>query len=290
MFLSRYRGLVAVLSTGLAVLLWVAPADAERKNVDTWGTKTETGGSAEVRVPGSSGPSERRVGGGPTTEGGYVAPPMACTDFAFTGAQDASGTSMGRGAPITDLATLKAGDLVWVECNDPATGALLQSALIVWDPANPAPILLPPAAELGQRALRELVLPVPGVQTWPPAGRVLVGLETWFHVDSFVADERTVAVAGVSSTVHAEPVRAVWHVGETDLTCTTAGMVWSASRTATDCGYTFHQFTGGASPASVDVVYHLTWSSNLGDIGDLGEVTRTTSFALRVWEMQAVLE
>ena len=85
-------------------------------------------------------------------------------------------------------------------------------------------------------------------------------------------------------------MRAVWHLGEGEVTCASAGTVWEPGRATTDCGFTFGRSSGGAVSASVDVVYRLSWRSNVGDVGELGEVTRTTTFPLQVWEAQAVIE
>lgn len=285
-----------VLLVGIAAASPTSPAFADRKTGEAGATKTTDGGVVEVRIPGATSPGIPRSGSGTGGGGGgYAAPPMVCTDFTVgKGPLEGLVPTAGRGTLITDLSTLRKGDEVWVECRDPDTGVLRQQTIIRWDPADPGALAAPIGIELGQQALRELVIPPPAVRTWPPAGRILVGLETWFHVDPYTPDERTAVAGPVASTVRAEPVRVVWHLGETDLTCTTAGTVWANHAQTTDCGYEFHQYTGertgAAANATVDVVYHVTWSSTVAAGGDLGEVTRTTAFPFRVWEAQAVIE
>ena len=245
-------------------------------------------------------PVNRPASGTGRSGGGSVEPTrrLSCDYFLTTPAGESKielGSALAR--------SIVGGTLVTQICHDLDDGSVHNVGPVAWPgPAGPplpgglaVGVPVAPAPEdLAVEAEADLVLAVPVVRTWPPAGRILVGLETWFHVDSWEADTRTAEAGGVSSTVMAEPVRVVWHLGETDLTCSTAGTVWAAGRDVTDCGYVFHRYTGertgAAGDASVEVVYHVRWTSNLGAGGDLGEVARATTFPLRVWEAQAVLE
>ncbi len=57
--------------------------------------------------------------------------------------------------------------------------------LFAWNPADP-PVATPPASVLAQMATKTLSLPVPGVQTSPPAGsEALVNMAIWLHVDNW---------------------------------------------------------------------------------------------------------
>ena len=157
-------------------------------------------------------------------------------------------------------------------------------------PCNGTTPLAPVDVALLARA--RLRLPLPTVQAWPPTEREVVGIRAWFHVDTFAPASANAAAGTLSATVSARPTQVVWRLGETTLTCTSAGALWQPGLPddATDCGYVFQRYTEGRTiDATVDVTYQLTWTANTGDGGDLGIVTRTSTFPLRVWEIQALI-
>ncbi len=235
-----------------------------------------------------AGPVPTRVSTG-IGAGGPVRP-VSCTWYVET---MAGGSFFALGDEVA--MAIPEGYSVLRTCTDDGDGHVVSSDRIPWPGHGGAPLAAPPvtATELATRAEADLVLPVPALRTWPAAGRALVGLETWFHLDTWESLEQTADAGGVAATVRAVPVRAVWHLHEATLTCAGPGSVYDGSSEQTDCGYTFTTYSGEQPdhtfPMAVDAVYHLTWTATTGETGDLGEVVRTTPFALRVWEMQAVI-
>ncbi len=179
-------------------------------------------------------------------------------------------------------------------CTDTTDGHVISSDWIAWPGRGGADLAAAPpvtAQEVARQAQADLVLPAPSLRAWPQPERFLVGLETWFHLDTWQPQTATADTGGVAATVTATPVRAVWHLHEATLTCTDAGRPFDPDHpdTTTDCGYTFAHYTGATITMSVDVVYHLTWTATTGETGDLGELARTTAFPARIWETQAVI-
>lgn len=179
-------------------------------------------------------------------------------------------------------------------CDDVTTGEYVSINLIIIVPplATPAD-----ARELAVMARSRLPLPLPEARM-NPSGDQTVNLPTWLWVDNWETQTRTATAGGVTSTVVATPIEQRWTFGSSAerKVCADAGtpydMSRSASEQATDCSYTFRHSSAGqpgdAYRVTVTLVWHVTWTSNIGASGDLGFVSRTTTIPTRVAEHQAL--
>jgi len=158
----------------------------------------------------------------------------------------------------------------------------------------------PPAdpRQLAAMARSRLPLPLPVAHT-SPTGEQTVNLETWMWVENWTDQTRSASAGGVTATVVARPVRQAWTFGvpgETKV-CTDAGRPYDLSlqpwQQSTTCGYTFRHSSASQPDAVYQVkaslVWHITWSSNIGAGGDLGFVTRTATIPMSVAEHQALI-
>lgn len=181
-------------------------------------------------------------------------------------------------------------------CEDASTGEYVSIDIIIVVPplATPAD-----ARELAVMARSRLPLPLPEARM-NPAGEQTVNLPTWLWVDNWEPQSRTATAGGVTSTVVATPVEQRWTFGSPSerKVCADAGTPYEASRPAaeqsTNCSYTFRHSSAGqpgdAYRVTVTLVWHVTWTSNIGASGDLGFVSRTTTIPTRVAEHQALNE
>jgi hypothetical protein len=197
-----------------------------------------------------------------------------------------------RGPELLEPGVVKNGDWVWMACsyldtNEPLPTYRTQIGAGRAPQANPA--------EVAQDAVALLHLPTPRPQAWPPLDRQVVGLRTWLHVDGFEPQTATATAGDVSANVSVTPTKVVWHLGtdgphDATATCDGPGAVWRDGQPdgATDCSYLFQRYSEGRTMSgSVEVVYHATWTSNVGAGGDLGELTARADLGVRVWEIQA---
>lgn len=297
----------AVFASTAVVLLLLPPslAEADRGNGGAGGKVGGDTVTVVVTIPGAKTPGVPGSGATPWTGGGYVAPPMVCFDFAVS--VNPGSPVPGPGAPITDFSTVKAGDLVWVECRDASSGVLLQATWTVWDPAIPpaSQVPAPPAVELGQQALRQLQIPVPAVAFWPADIPALVRFPVLLHVENWGVLSATATAGGLSATVTATPVRSEFMMTDrgslgddsTTVTCRTAGTVYNPNYAmddqGSDCSYTFRHSTGGEPDLkfheSATLVWQVSWSATNGQGGDLGEMARTSAFVVDVEEAHSVI-
>lgn len=164
-------------------------------------------------------------------------------------------------------------------------------------------IIVPPlvpqadAGELASMARSRLPLPLPAARM-SPAGDQTVNLESWLWVDNWVTQTRSATAGGVTSVVVATPVEQRWTFGSPSekKICTDAGTPYDLSRQpseqSTTCSYTFRHSSAGqpgdAFRVTVTLVWHVTWTSNIGAGGDLGFVSRTSIIPTRVAEHQAL--
>jgi hypothetical protein len=193
---------------------------------------------------------------------------------------------------------LKAGDPYGLICTD-AAGNEVVNELRRYDPSGSAAPLVDPEV-LAQEAKQDLALPLPGVQTSPPPERdQLVNLPTWLWVEDWSPRSATASVPGVSSTVTAAPRRVVWDMGNGDqVVCRGPGKPYDLSlkehQQSSDCTYTYRASSAGQPgqrfQASATMTWSVSWTaSGAPGGGDLGEVSRTTTFPMRVAEGQALV-
>jgi len=197
------------------------------------------------------------------------------------------------------------GELIWRQCLEVESRRMTSSAWLAWGPTERA------AAAVGgrpggidPRLLAELQvatfeLPPPGVQTSPdPASPQIVRVPVWLWLDDGWETMSATATAGpVTSTVTATPTRVVWDMGVgTPWTCDNPGTPYDPTRAdaaqTPSCAYTYQRTSAGEQgevfAVSATVYWQVTWTSNLGVGGDLGELSQTTDFDLRVAQLQAI--
>jgi len=282
--LSRRRVRIgAAVVVGLATCAAVPNALAEVPIAG--GNPTPGGGTVIVVVPGSSG-GMPTSGSSPTTGSGSTSP-IVC------------GYYTDDGTPVDDPESfgLSPGDWVVLACSvdGQPVGARQR---VQWFPGTPLPAPQPNAAELAQVALGRLAVPLPTVASWPaPGGTSLVNLPVWLHVGNWSQLTASASAGGLTATITAEPVRAAWNMDEGTVTCASAGATYEPSiapdAQSTDCSFTYQHSSGirtdGNFHASGTLVWHMRWSATNGQGGDLGEISRTSAFTMRVEESQALV-
>jgi hypothetical protein len=164
-------------------------------------------------------------------------------------------------------------------------------------PTGEPPVVDP--RDLAMMARSRLPLPLPAARM-SPDGEQTVNLETWLWVDNWQTQTRSATAGGVTSVVVATPVEQRWTFGSPSEreVCGDAGAPYDLSKQpseqSTECSYTFRHSSAGqpgdAYRVTVTLVWHVTWTSNIGASGDLGFVSRTTTIPTRVAEHQALNE
>jgi hypothetical protein len=157
------------------------------------------------------------------------------------------------------------------------------------------------AAQLAQRARESLELPLPDVRTAPPRDSDgLVGLPEWVWVPrgQWHSMSTRASAGPVWAEVTATPQRIVIEPGAGlgAVTCDGPGTAYDtgkpASAQATDCSYTYTRSSAGqpnsAYTMTVTVVWAGTWEGASGAGGTLPEISRSTSFPIRVAEGQGL--
>jgi hypothetical protein len=249
------------------------------------GTPSPVGGEVivgdPVQAPGDSGGGGG--GGGDSGDDGDVNLNVTCGFFTMD-AEPVDGNQ-------ADPSTFTNGEQVYELCVDTFAGDTVFSGPIIWQGAA-APQVDP--ATLAQYAKAKLTLPAPAPRSWPDLDiPQITGIPTWLHVDNFVADQKTATAGNVSATVHADPVRVDWDMGDGGhVTCNDAGATFTYGA-STDCGYVFttrSTATGdGRFHGTVTITWHLWWDSNIGRRGDLGAIARATPTDWTVHELQALI-
>jgi len=153
-------------------------------------------------------------------------------------------------------------------------------------------------AVLAQQARQSVAIPLPPLATSPRADRRLyTRVPTWLWVDPswWRGYSATANAGGVSSTVLARPVRAVWTMGDGGQTiCTGPGTEWrpGMADTQSTCSYVYKNSSVGQSARTftmtVVVEFEVSWTSSIGPGGSLPGITRSATRAVEVGEIQAV--
>jgi hypothetical protein len=131
-----------------------------------------------------------------------------------------------------------------VNCNALGAGA-----------AAPAPPQQIPTIDVAYNAKNQLQLPAPHVHT-SPAGKTYVRLRTGLWVDpgDFAREEAPAAVPGQTVTAIARPKDITWNMGESTITCKTAG-----SSRGTRCGYEYKRSSAGQPDGKYAISVTVTW-------------------------------
>lgn len=180
-------------------------------------------------------------------------------------------------------------------CTDRDTGEYVDVDVVTVTPPLPGAIVDP--ARLAVMARSRLPLPLPSPRM-SPEGEQTVNVESWLWVDNWEPQTRSATAGGVTTVVVATPVEQRWTFGSSAerKVCRDEGTPYDSSRPASDqsttCSYTFRHSSAGqpnnAYRVTVTLVWHVTWTSNIGASGDLGFVSRTATIPTRVAEHQAL--
>lgn len=164
---------------------------------------------------------------------------------------------------------------------------------------NARPTVTP--QELAQQAWGTLRLPLPDVRTAPPRGtQGLVGLAEWVWVSGaqWRPLAKTASAGGVWARVTATPKQLTIAPGAglPAVRCDGPGTAYNPSRPAsaqrTNCSYTYLRSSKGqphgAYQMTVTVVWSGAWIGSGGTGGGLPEISRSTTFGVRVAEGQGL--
>ena len=286
--------LSGLVGLGLSVLL-VAPhaaAPSPAPPVVVTGDNRDGQVNTVVTVSGTAGGSS---GAGAQPVSGGSASTVTCTWTESDPYTTAYLNWLGYGDP--------GGRMYDVRCSD---GSVTLSVYV--PPAAPnVPPAVVLAGQLARQAVNQLPLPLPAV-SHNPTGDAIVNVATWWWVSpgQWHALQQRTAVGPVWAQVTAEPVRSVWGAGDgtAPLVCTGPGRPYDASRPAasqsTSCSSTYTRSSAdqpqtGPSvndrffTVTVTVFWAVRWTGSGGTGGQLPEISRTSTFGLRVAERQTVV-
>lgn len=139
----------------------------------------------------------------------------------------------------------------------PCPGAVNCNALAAGAGAPPPRI---PTIDVAYNAENQLALPAPTVHT-SPEGKTYVELRTGLWVDpgDFGREEAPASVPGQTVTAIATPKSITWNMGESTVTCQTAG-----GPKDTSCGYTYKRSSadqpGGKYAIAVTATWEVYWT------------------------------
>lgn len=151
---------------------------------------------------------------------------------------------------------------------------------------------------LAREALASIGISGPSIRTSPDAAnRLFVRVPTWLWVDGswWHGYEATASTGRVTATVSARPSTTSWVLGDGGSTsCNGPGVAWRAGlpESATDCLHTYTTSSagqpGGTFALATTVQLEVTWTSNIGVGGTLPAISRSSTRAVGVGEIQAV--
>lgn len=141
----------------------------------------------------------------------------------------------------------------------------------------------------------------------PPARRGFVDVGTWIWVNPLLwipvaVTASIITPAGIISvTTKATPKKLIFNPGDGNLgtgplTCKNPGLIWMSQfgdRMPSPCMYTYRHSSAtqvsGLFESDVAVQWHVTWSTNLGASGTIGDLTLHTSHQMNIREVQALV-
>lgn len=188
-------------------------------------------------------------------------------------------------------------------CKEAAAGAHFADPLAVMSgtPVTCASTHGPTPHDVAAQAWKSLRLPLPLVRTAPPRGTTgLVGLPEWVWIprDKWRPLVKRASAGAVWAQVTATPQRITITPGP-DLTpvgCDGPGTAYDPGRSAsaqrTACSYTYGRSSagepGGAYRVTVSVTWAGRWAGSDGAGGVLPDLSRSTTFWVRVAEAQGL--
>ena len=147
-------------------------------------------------------------------------------------------------------------------------------------------------------ALASVQIAPPAIRTSPSEnGRLYVQVPTWLWLDStwWQTYEATANTGRVWSTVRATPVATTWELGDgRSVSCRGPGTPWrrGLSDDASSCTHTYRSSSasrpGGTFSLEVTVTLEVSWTSNATGGGTLPAITRSSTIAVEVGEIQAI--
>jgi hypothetical protein len=222
---------------------------------------------------------------------------VSCEVFSAPGGPGGGATEHN---PLSAQGDYVDGDWYYTTCTYDDTGELVRSEYFQYAPgdeANPGPSL----EALARQAYDEvpLIHPVPATSPGIDVDQV-TGLPTWLWLDpaSFSEQSARAEIPGFWVEVTAHPQRVVWAMGDgATVVCEGPGTPYDPAvdddAQSTDCSH-LYQHTSLGRPderyaVSVTVEWTVDWTSSTGAGGVLAPASRTTTFGLRVTELQAVV-
>lgn len=152
--------------------------------------------------------------------------------------------------------------------------------------------------QLALDALASVQIAPPAIRTSPSEnGRLYVQMPTWLWLDStwWQTYEATANTGRVWSTVRARPVATTWELGDgRSVSCRGPGTPWrpGLSEDASSCTYTYRSSSasrpGGTFSLEATVTLEVSWTSNATGGGTLPAITRSSTLAVEVGEIQAI--
>lgn len=152
--------------------------------------------------------------------------------------------------------------------------------------------------ELAVGALASVGIDTPKIRTSPSEnGRLFVQVPTWLWLDHdwWQSYEATANAGRIWSTVRATPVAVTWAMGDgQSVSCRGPGTPWRPGMPddASDCAHTYRSSSAtrpsGSFSVEATVTFEVTWRSNATGGGVLPAITRTSTIAVEVGEIQAI--
>lgn len=157
---------------------------------------------------------------------------------------------------------------------------------------TPAPAARPRTIDVAYDAYDQLELPAPHVHT-SPRNKTYVQLRTglWLAPGDFERKTAVASAGGQTVTAIGEPKSVTWNMGESTVTCDTAG-----SRNGTTCGYAYRRSSAGRPNGKYAISATVTWNVRwtcagvqcdaAGGTFNPPTMTMTTNATLAVGEVQ----
>ena len=269
------------LSAAAAILILLGNGGPALAGGGATGNDLNDGGTAFVDVPG-----RRPVTGGQSRDD---------AGSRGTGVRG-SRSSNCHTLNVSGTTSLSGGDTFYVGSN--WCGGVFQGMSLNFSGSGgpPPPPPPPSGAEVAQQALASFTLMTPGIGTTSDGG--VVRFPQWFWLTGGWAEQSaTASLRGVSATVVARPVRALWQPGDgSSFSCDNPGMVYRGPQDAHLRPSCSHEYTrssalepGQRYRVTARVSFHMTWTSTDGTSGDLGTITSPAgSTTAGVGEIQAI--
>ncbi|GAB2717364.1 ATP-binding protein [Kitasatospora kifunensis] len=158
----------------------------------------------------------------------------------------------------------------------------------------------PSPAQLAQQAFVLMKFDPPDIATAPGSGKKgVLGMPVWMWATPSAASwgplQQSASAGGDSVTVTAKVTQIVWTMGDGQtVTCTGPGTPYTPDKgdaMSPDCGYRYTTTSAGQSSGAFPVTATTTWTvhwAGAGQEGDLPPVTKTSTTALTVGEVQVL--